>query len=110
MVPKALPGRLFAKIAAASSGANNLVVALAGKKVRVLAYVVIANAAVNAKFQSDAAGTPVDLTGLHYFAQNSGVCCNFNEVGWFETGIGKTLDLNLSGAVAVGGELVYIYV
>ncbi len=38
------------------------------------------------------------------------ICAPFNPVGWFESGSGKTLDLNLSGAVAVGGELVYVEV
>lgn len=99
----------FAKIAASSSGDNTLVAAVTGKKIRVIAYNLMANGAVNAKFQSGASGT--DLTGLKYCgAAGDGVCANYNPVGWFETAAGSLLNLNLSGAVAVGGELVYVEV
>lgn len=97
----------FAVIAASSSGDNQIVAAVSGKKIRVLAYNMVANGAVNAKFQSDA----TDKTGLKYFdAAGAGICAPFNPVGWFETVAGEKLDLNLSGAVAVGGELVYVEV
>ncbi len=99
----------FAAIAASSSGNNTLVAAVTSKKVRVLAYSLIGNGAVNAKFQSGASGT--DLTGLKYIAAaGGGICAPFNPVGWFETGSNTLLNLNLSGAVAVGGELVYVEV
>lgn len=100
----------FAKIAAASSGNNALVAAVTSKKIRVLEYNFIANGTVNAKFQSDGAGTPVDLTGLKYCVANVGLSAPFSPVGWFESASGKSLDLNLSAAVAVGGELVYVEV
>lgn len=99
----------FAAIAASSSGNNTLVAAVTSKKIRVLAYNIIGNGAVNAKFQSGAGGT--DLTGLKYIAAaGGGICAPFNPVGWFETGSNTLLNLNLSGAVAVGGELVYVEV
>lgn len=98
----------FAKIAAASSGDNTLVAAVTSKKIRVLAYNFIANGTVNAKFQSGASGT--DLTGLKYCVANMGICANYNPVGWFETASNTLLNLNLSGATAVGGELVYVEV
>jgi hypothetical protein len=100
----------FAKIAASSSGNNALVAAVASKKIRVLEYTLIANGTVNAKFQSDGAGTPVDLTGLKYCVANMGLSAPFSPVGWFESASGKSLDLNLSAAIAVGGELVYVEV
>lgn len=100
----------FAVIAAASSGNNAIVGAVAGKKIRVLAYNFIASGSVNAKFQSDGGGTPVDKTGLKYCVANSGLVAPYCQVGWFETAVGKSLDLNLSGATAVGGELVYVEV
>lgn len=100
----------FATIAASSNGANSLVAAVGGKKIRVLAYNFISNGTVNAKFQSDAAGTPVDLTGNKYCVANMGIAATFVPVGWFESGSGKTLDLFLSAGVAVGGELVYVEV
>jgi hypothetical protein len=103
LVPK------FAVIAASSSGNNTLVAAVASKKIRVLAYNFIGNGAVNAKFQSGAGGT--DLTGLKYIAAaGGGICAPYNPLGWFETASNTLLNLNLSGAVAVGGELTYIEV
>lgn len=98
----------FAKIAASSSGNNTIVAAVTGKKIRVLAYNFMANGAVNAKFQDGAGGT--DLTGLKYCAANGGICAPFNPAGWFETSSDTLLNLNLSGAVAVGGELTYVEV
>jgi hypothetical protein len=100
---------VFAAIAASSSG-NNTIVAAAGasNKIRVLAVQLIANGAVNAKWQSGAGGT--DLTGLAYLAANGGYVLPFNPAGWFETAADTLLNLNLSGAVAVGGSLTYIVV
>lgn len=99
----------YAVIAASSSGNNTLVAGVTSKKIRVVAYNLIGNGAVNAKFQSGASGT--DLTGLKYIAAaGGGISASYNPVGWFETGSGVLLNLNLSGAVAVGGELVYVEV
>lgn len=99
----------FAAIAASSSGNNTLVAAVTSKKIRVLAYNLMGAGAVNAKFQSGASGT--DLTGLKYIAAaGGGICAPFNPAGWFETASNTLLNLNLSGAVAVGGELVYVEV
>lgn len=99
----------FAKIAAASNGDNTLVAAVTGKKIRVLSYSLSAAGAVNGKFQSGAGGT--DLTGLKYFAAAlPGATWPFNPGGWFETASAALLNLNLSGAVAVGGELSYVEV
>lgn len=97
----------FAAIAASSSGNNTVIAAVTSKKIRVLAYNIIGNGAVNAKWQSGASGT--DLTGLKYIAAaGGGICANYNPVGWFESASGVLLNLNLSGAVAVGGEIVYV--
>jgi hypothetical protein len=63
---------------------------------------------VNAKFQSGAGGT--DLTGLYYTAANTGFVLPFNPVGHFETASNTLLNLNLSGAVAVGGQITYVEV
>lgn len=102
----------FAVIGASTSGDNNvLVAAVASKKIRVLAYLLSGSAAVNAKFSSDPAGTPSYITGLHYIVSGGqGAAPAFCPVGLFETASGKALGINLSGAVAVGGWLVYIEV
>jgi len=98
----------FAKIAASGSGNNTLVAAVTSKKIRVLAYNFISNGTVNAKFQDGAGGT--DLTGLKYCVANMGLVAPFNPAGWFETSANTLLNLNLSAAIAVGGELVYVEV
>jgi len=101
---------LRAVISASSSGNNTLVAAGGGSfKIRVLAYNIMASGAVNAKFQSGAGGT--DLTGLKYFAAaGGGIVAPYNPYGWFETAANTLLNLNLSGAVAVGGEITYVKV
>lgn len=96
----------FARIVASSSGATEVVAAVTLKKIRVLSYVVVADAAVNVKFQSHV--TPTDKTGLMYCAAKGGVSSGFSPVGHFETVAGEALDINLSGAVAVGGHVSYL--
>lgn len=98
----------FGAIAASSSGNNTLLAAVTSKKIRVLSAHISANGAVNAKFQSGASGT--DLTGLTYMTQYSGLVLPYNPLGHFETGSNTLLNLNLSGAVAVGGSLTYVEV
>jgi hypothetical protein len=92
------------KISTSSSGATQLVAAVAGKKIVVISYAVIVNAAVNVKFQSGS----TDLTGLMYFAANGGATVTVEGLGCFETAAGEALNINLSGAVAVGGHITYV--
>lgn len=96
----------FAVISASSSGATSIVSAVSGKKIRVLAYNFIANGTVNVKWQS----ASTDKTGLKYCIANSGMVAGFNPIGWFETASNEALNINLSAAIAVGGELVYVEV
>lgn len=99
----------FQKITASLSGATTVVAAVTSKKIRVLAWDVVVNAAVNFKWQSHV--TPTDITGLYYMAgQGNGVARGYNPLGYFETIAGEALDINLSGAVAVGGVLTYVEV
>lgn len=98
----------FVAIACASSGDNTILAGVATKKLRVLSYVLVGAAAVNAKWQSSTGG---DLTGLDYIAQaGQGTSAAFNPLGHFETVAGEDLQLNLSGAVPVGGHLTYVEV
>lgn len=96
----------FAAIAASASGDNPIVAVVAGKKIRVLSYVLMANGAVNAKWRS----ATTDKSGLLYFAANGGAVAPHTPVGHLETAAGEALNLNLSGAVAVGGHVTYIEV
>jgi hypothetical protein len=77
--------------------------------VAVLGYVLSWSAAVNAKWKS---GASTDLTGLHYGVAAVLVpivapVVSPNGRGWFQTALGEALILNLSGAVPIGGEVVY---
>ena len=95
-----------APIIASASGATQLVAAVPGKKIRVLSYVIVANGAVNVKFQS----ASTDLTGLLYFAANGGAVSGMEGLGCFQTAVGEALNVHLSGNVAVGGHLTYVVV
>ena len=98
----------FKVITASATGATTIVALVASKKIRVLKWDMVANGAVNVKWQSSV--TPTDITGLYYFAANGGIESGFCPVGHFETIAGEALNINLSGAVAVGGVLTYVEV
>lgn len=103
----------YAVIAASSSGDNELVAAVTGKKIRVLAYCIVGNdAAVTARFESGAGGTA--LSGQMKLgtalATNFGFAAGFNPAGWFETAEGQNLNLELSAAQSVAGHLTYVEV
>lgn len=95
----------FAIIDAASSGDNTLVAAVAGKKIRVLNYVLVSAGAVTARFESGAGGTA--LTGQMTLAASTEVEASSQQWGHFETAAGALLNLELSGAVSVDGHLSY---
>ena len=98
---------LFASISAASSGNNTLVAAAAaGLKIKVVSYVIVADGAVTATFQSGAGGTA--LSGAMSLAANGGV----SAVGQvsshlMETAAATLLNLSLGSAVGVRGHLSY---
>lgn len=88
----------------ASSGANELVAAVAGAKYRVLAVAVVATTAVTVKFQS----ASTDITGTFPLGANGGIVLPFNEHGWFETAANEALNITLGSAVATGVQIQYI--
>lgn len=97
-------------IAASSSGANELVPAAAGVKFRVLAFLLSFGGTVNAKWQSGS----TDLTGLAYGSAGVAVPSPalpsaglHHPPAQFTAAPGEALNLHLSGAVAVGGYVVY---
>jgi hypothetical protein len=95
-------------VVASASGATAVVAAQgSGNKIRVVQWDVKVNAAVNFKWQSAAN----DLTGLYYnSSQGDGVARSFSPIGYFTTNANEALNINLSGAVAVGGALTYVVV
>lgn len=96
----------FAAISAASSGATEVVAAVASKKIRVLQYNFMSNGTVDVKFQS----ASTDKTGLYYTVANTGLSAPFSPIGYFETAAGEALNVNLSGNIAIGGVLAYVEV
>lgn len=105
---------LTAVIAASASG-NNAVVAApgAGKRIRVLSFVLSFSGSVNAKWKS---GAGTDLTGLFYGSATAGLAFSAempptgpgnSPVPQFKCAENEALNLNLSGAVAVGGYAIY---
>jgi hypothetical protein len=97
-----------AVVSAASSGANVVIAAVTGKRIKVIAYVLKTKAAVDVKWQSAA----TDVTGLMGLnSTDSGIVVPPSELsGWWTGGVGEALNLNLSGAVAVGGHVTYVLV
>ena len=95
-------------VVASSAGATTIIAATAAKSLLVLALQLATNAPVNVKWQSHV--IPTDVTGLAYYGLHGGEVLPFNQGGWFKTIAGEALDINLSGAVAVGGSLTYVLV
>jgi hypothetical protein len=98
----------FAAIDVAASGDNTLVAADATRKVKVLSYVLVADAAVTARWKSGAAG---NLSGAMSLAANGGAVAPAIAPGqghWLETAVNQALVLNLGGAVGVRGHLSYV--
>lgn len=98
----------FKVIDHAVSGDNTLITAVTAKKLRVLSLFLISAGTVNVRFESGTGGTA--LTGQMNLVANAGFVLPFNPVGWFETASATLLNLELSGAVSVDGNLVYVEV
>jgi hypothetical protein len=99
-----LPVKTLINVSAA--GATVVVPGVAGKKLRVLAHYLVANAAVSVNFQSHTTTTLAD--GPQPFAANGGITVPFSPVGWVDTALGEGLDINLSAGVQVSGLVVTV--
>ena len=95
----------YAFIDHAASGDNEIVAAVAGKKIRVLAWHVTVSGTTTIRFESSAGGTA--LTGQMAGTANAELTEPWNPCGWFETVAGESLNMELSAAVSVDGALVY---
>lgn len=95
----------YAVIDVATLGDNTLVAAVTGKKLRVLAFFLVAAGAVTVRFESGAGGAA--LTGQMVLAANGVLSVPFNPEGWFETAAATLLNLELSAATSVDGAVVY---
>ena len=103
LVPK------FAKVDAAGNGDNEIVAAVAGKKIRVLAgSLTMTGTLVTIRFESGAGGTA--LTGQMQPLAGHTIPIPFCPVGHFETAVGAALNMELGGAQSVDGWIVYVEV
>ena len=96
----------YASIAASTSGATTIVAGCPGLRSSVLRWAITANGTVNVNLQSHT--TTAIATGLHYLTQFAPMGSAWCPCGIFATLPGEGLDINLSGNVAVGGELTYV--
>ena len=92
----------FSTINATAGGDTTIVPAVSGKRIRVIAYTVVASASVNIKFRS---GT-TDITGTMRVVEGGGIAHAF-DAGLFQTNVGQPLVINLSTNATVGGYVVY---
>lgn len=97
-------GIKYASISAAA-GDTTVVSAISGKRIVVLACILVADGAAAVRFESGTGGTA--LTGLMTLTASSGFTLPFNEAGWCQTAAGSLLNLKSTGAGASGGMLVY---
>jgi hypothetical protein len=93
---------LYAPINATTSGDTQIVGGVSGKRIRVIAYAVVANATVSIKFRS---GT-TDITGSMRIVEGGGIAHAYDG-GLFQTAVGQALNINLSTNATVGGYVVY---
>lgn len=93
----------YAVIDHASSGDNELVAAVTGMRIKVVALCIVAAGAVTARLESGAGGTA--LTGQMALPAN-GILV-WPEGGWVIGDVGANLNLELGGAVSCDGCLVY---
>jgi hypothetical protein len=104
---------LFAPINTATSGANTIVSAIVGRKIRVCNYVMVSAGTVTATWQSSG-GT--GLSGAMTMATGTPISsgCDSNSMmngqGQFETNTGEGLVLNLGSSVQVSGHISYLVV
>ena len=103
----------WAPLAAATAGDNTLLAAVASKKIRVLALVLVAGAAGNVYFTSGVGGTVIfgGATNKINLAANGTLALPFNPLGWFENAaVNQALVLNASSTGPFSGGLVYVEV
>ena len=101
----AFAGLLFAKVDAASSGANEIVAADAQHRIKVVSYVLVAASAVTAQWQSGS----TDLTGDMSLAASGGIAASSEPKNpFFQTELNEALNLTLGGAVQVSGHISYV--
>lgn len=99
-----LDGMTEAVIDTASSGANTIIAAVAGKVIKVYKLWLIVTAPVTITFKN---GT-TNLTGAqNYSAAGEGLFLDFDLVPWFSCSTGSAFNMTLGSSVQVSGRAYY---
>ena len=101
------PGQTFVAVSYTVTADTDLVAAVAGQKVRVLAFVA-RSAAGTTSLVSSVTGTV--LIGPFTVTAGNGLVLPFSEIGWGDTKVGEALKIDLSATDSNTGVLVYAYV
>ena len=105
-----LKSAAFANVNASTTDAP-VVAAVAGKRIRVLAFYFVCGAtATNATFNTKGGGAGVAISCLVANAANGGAVVNHNPRGWFETELGEGLTLTTGSGSATGVQVSYVLV
>lgn len=92
-----------AKLTTAAAGNTQIIPGVAGKRIRVFAFLLSAAAANNVKFQSNT----TDISLITYCPATGGIVVPTIDMAWFSTAVGEALNLNLSAATSVSVQVQY---
>jgi hypothetical protein len=92
----------YAAINATALGNTQVVAGVSGKRIRVIAYAVVADTTVNIKFRSGNS----DITGSMRLVEGGGIAHAYDG-GLFQTAVSQSLNIYLSDNATVGGYVVY---
>ena len=88
------------------SSSQVVIPAVPGQLIRVIAMDLVTNNAVTIQWQTSSG--PTTISGPQAFAANGGIVRTFNQAGWFQTLVGDSLNITLSGGATVGGNITYV--
>ena len=109
IIPPSESGIKYAMVEAAADGANELVAAVASKKIVVIGYVLSVDVAGVITVQDDT-GTPVELAKLSLATDGVASYSGGINAPAFETSVGKALDLDNPAGTDTFGHVTYIEV
>jgi hypothetical protein len=99
--------RAFANVSASQTD-SEIVAAVTGRRIRVLAVVLLCGAtATTITFNSKGSGAGTAITFQFQNAANSGAVLGDNEKGWFETSLSEALTVTTGTGSTTGVQVVY---
>jgi hypothetical protein len=101
---------LYAIVDAASAGDNTIVAAVTGKKILVLAYVLVASGGAQTllRWESGASGTA--MTGEMDLGDNLSLVAPYAAGGHFACAVSVLLNLQITAATSVDGHVTYVLI